>query len=170
MNPASRASMFSPSCSAWKSATSASTVIVSKRPAATCPPSPERPGRQGCARFGRRQRGRRSISSQGSRPPPNTYQLGLPLRRGAPLSVHGLPAHRPPAAPSVLEASCSESEFVPGGLGTGVAHGRRRRGRRSASPQGRMAATPPYQHVRFPARSGAAFRARGGALVRDEPR
>lgn len=57
------------------------------------------------------------------------------------------------AALSLPEASCSESEFVPGGLVTGVAHGRRQRGRRSINSQGRMAAAPLLSEVGpFPAK------------------
>jgi hypothetical protein len=63
--------------------------------------------------------------------------------------------HRPPAALSLPDSSGSESEFVPGGLGTGVAHGRRKRGRRSTSPQGRVVATPTPINLGLPARRGA---------------
>jgi hypothetical protein len=62
---------------------------------------------------------------------------------------------RPPSALVLPDASCSESEFVPGGLRTRRAHVRRRRGRRSTCPQGRVAATPTPTNLGLPGAAGA---------------
>jgi hypothetical protein len=90
------------------------------------------------------------VAREASEPPTPSW-VGGSFTGASPPACCGSTRH-PPAALVVPDASCSESEFVPGGLRTRGGHVRRRPGRRSTCPQGRVSALPPLTNLGLPAK------------------